>query len=298
MRVLITGAAGFIGSHLADALVDEGEEVVGFDDCSTGRAANFPSGHRLVIGDIRHHEQFPAGPWDLIFHCAASYRDRDDWERDASTNVLGTINTVRVAAENGAKIVYFQTSLCYGPSPSSPIPTNAALNPVGSYAVSKTAGESYIRDSGVPFVSLRLANIYGPRNLSGPIPTFYQRLSSGQDCTVVNSRRDFVYIDDLVDAAIRSSTEGAGVYHVSSGRDYSIYEIYDSVAKAMDIDRKPTVIERGPDDVATILLDPTETNVKLDWSSKSPLWLGIRNAVEWYRRHGVTETYTHLAMKG
>jgi UDP-glucose 4-epimerase len=237
--------------------------------------------------------------YDLIFHCAASYKDRAAWENDASTNVDGTINVIRAAQRNKAKLVYFQTSLCYGPAPASPVTLDAPLNPRGSYAVSKTAGETYIRDSGLDFVSLRLANIYGPRNLSGPAPTFYQRISQGLPCTVVDSRRDFVYIDDLVRAALLAADTGKGIYHVASGKDVSIAELYSYVAAAMSYEgEKPVSIPRGPDDVATILLDPSETYEELGWTARTPIVTGVHEAVAWYKEHGVTETFTHLAMKG
>lgn len=298
MKVLITGAAGFIGSHLADAYIDGGWEVVGVDDLSTGRADNFPKGGELIVGDITDAACL-VGKWDLIFHCAASYHDRTDWERDASVNVLGTINVVREAMRSDAKLIYFQTSLCYGRAPASPVQVDAPLNPEGSYAVSKTAGEAYIRDSGVPWVSLRLANIYGPRNISGPPPTFYKRLSEGQPCTIVDSRRDFVYIDDLVNAALRAAQNGEGVYHVSSGKDYAILDLYSAVVEAMGLDvLPPETTPRGPDDPATILIDPAATYDALGWSAHVPLEIGMREAVRWYKEHGVEQTFTHLVAKG
>jgi UDP-glucose 4-epimerase len=296
MRVLITGVAGFIGSRLAEALLAHGHEVSGIDNLSTGVAANIPSDVRFMLGDIA--EAPLTGRWDVIYHCAASYKDRDAWERDARTNVLGTIRVIREAQRVGAKIVYFQTSLCYGPTMGL-IRPGWPLNPQGSYAVSKTAGESYIRDSGVDFVSLRLANMYGPRNLSGPVPTFYKRLSEARECTIVDSRRDYVYVDDLVWLAVKAATVGHGVYHVSSGGDYSIAELYLSVAAAMGIEVAPPVLQaRGPDDVATLLLDSCETKSEFGWIAMTPLHEGIRKAVDWYQSHPITETYTHLAMKG
>lgn len=299
MRVLITGAAGFIGSRLAEAMISHGHEVTGIDNLSTGRKANFPAGGVLHVWDIRDAEAFPPEDWDVIYHCAASYKDRHEWERDASTNVLGTIHVIREAQRTNAKLVYFQTSLCYGPHPASPVSTNAPLDPRGSYAVSKTAGESYIMDSGVPFVSLRLANMYGPRNLSGPVPTFYKRLTEGRPCTVVDSRRDFVFVDDLVWVAVKAATQGSGVYHVSSGTDRSIRELYEAIASALEIDAPPAeTVPRGKDDVATLLLDPIATHTEFGWTARTSLIAGIHRAVEWYRANGVEETYTHLEMKG
>lgn len=298
-KVLITGAAGFIGSRLTEAMLNHGHEVVGIDNLVTGRKENFPVGPTLFIRDIR--EFVPEWDWDVIYHCAASYRDRGNWEGDAGTNVLGTICVLREAARTGAKLIYFQTSLCYGPNPESPVGVDAPLAPVGSYAVSKTAGESYIRDSGVPYVSLRLANVYGPRNLSGPIPTFYKRLTEGLSCTVVDSRRDFVFVDDLVWVAVNAATQGSGVYHVSSGGDQTIESVYWAVAGALgmiDTAPQPLMVSRGPDDVATLLLDPSRTKTEFGWEARTGIRNGIERAVEWYESHGVSETFTHLQMKG
>lgn len=298
MRVLITGVAGFIGSHLAERLLADGHEVWGIDNLSTGKAENVPAGVTLVVEDIADGVRY-FGKVDVIYHCAASYQNREMWERDARTNVLGTIEVVREAQRHHARLIYFQTSLCYGPAPASPVTLDAPLNPHGSYAVSKTAGERYIADSGVEFVSLRLANIYGPRNLSGPVPTFYQRLSEGKACTVVDSRRDFVFVDDLVTVAVKAATQGRGIYHVSTGSDYSIMELWEQVALQMDLSpARPEITPRGSDDVATLLLDPSETLAQFGWSARTPLVAGIARAVHWYREHGVTETFTHLAMKG
>lgn len=299
MQVLITGGAGFIGSRIAQVLVSHGHEVVGLDNFSTGRRENWSKIEPLVEGDIRKRTDIPRYDWDVIYHCAASYRDRDDWENDASTNVLGTINVVREAERAKAKLIYLQTSLCYGPNPASPIRPDAALNPVGSYAVSKTAGEAYIRDSGIDYVSLRLANIYGPRNLSGPAPTFYKRLKEGKPCTVVGTRRDFVFVDDMVEVAVKAATRGHGVYHVASGSDVPILDVYHAVKAAMGVEAPPPAQPaRGVDDVATLLLDPSATEAEFGWEPRTPLDVGIAHAVRWYDDHGVTDTYTHLAQKG
>jgi UDP-glucose 4-epimerase len=301
MRILVTGAAGFLGSHLCDAMLAEGHEVVGIDNFSTGRRSNLLySDTDTITGDIADTEDLAKtgiGPWDVVYHFAASYRDRGAWEADARTNVLGTINVVREALRYNAKLIYFQTSLCYGPlHGNGPIQIGAVLDPVGSYAVSKTAGENYIRDSGLDFVSLRLANIYGPRNLSGPPPTFFMRLAEGQPCTVVDSRRDFVYVDDLIEVAVKAATQGQGFYHVSSGSDYAIAEVYDAIRAAMGIDAPtPKIIPRGPDDVPSLLLNPRETTREFGWTATTPLAEGMAKTVAWYQLNKPTETFTHLA---
>lgn len=297
MRILITGVAGFIGSHIADAMLEQGHQVSGIDDLSTGRQANVPDGVTMHHGDIRVPRAFPAGQFDVVYHCAASYRDRTDWERDASVNVLGSINVARFAEHAGARIVYFQTSLCYGrPTSAEPIPREHPLNPVGSYAVSKTAGERYLFDSGLPVVSLRLANIYGPRNLSGPVPAFYRNLSEGRPSTVVDTRRDFVYVGDLVDLLGKISLF-RGVFHVASGSDVPIVDIYREVARQFLIVDEPAVQRPGPDDMPSILLDASATRTAFGWQPRTSLVTGMEKAVEWYRANGVENVYTHLAVK-
>lgn len=297
MKILVTGVAGFIGSRIAEAMLGHGHQVAGVDDLSTGRHENVAREVDFIEGDIRNG--IPQDRWDVIYHCAASYRDRSDWERDSSVNVGGTIRVVREAQRCGAKVVYCQTSLCYGPSPASPVEVWAPLDPRGSYAVSKTAAEAYIRDSGVDFVSLRLANVYGPRNLSGPVPAFWKALTEGRPCTVVDSRRDFVYVDDMVWVAVEAATRGSGVYHVSTGTDRTVLSLYRAIAQAMRIDPpEPPVQRRGADDVATLLLDPGRTREDFGWQARTPLASGIRSAVDWYAEHGVAQTYTHLAQTG
>jgi UDP-glucose 4-epimerase len=299
VKALVTGVGGFLGSRLAEGLLHHGWEVAGIDNFSTGRAENVPDGVEVVDGDVRRRTDIPRGDWDVVYHLAASYKDRGDWERDASTNVLGTINVVREAQRTGARVVYTQTSLCYGPSPASPVALDAPLDPHGSYAVSKTAGEAYIMDSGLDFVSLRLANIFGPRNLSGPVPAFWKRLTEHEPCTVVDSRRDFVFVDDMVWVAVRAATRGSGVYHIASGSDHPIVDVYRAVADAMGVDApEPVIVPRGPDDVATLLLDPARTEADFGWTAQTPLRRGIEAAVAYYDQKGVPALFTHLAAKG
>ena len=309
MRALITGGAGFVGSHIAERLLAAGDEVTILDNLLTGRRGNVPAAATFVEGDIRDDVTVRAlgGVWDVIYHAAATYRDPTNWELDTRTNVIGTINVVREAQRSGAKLIYFQTSLCYGINPYAmlprrrafPLPVDARLDPRGSYAVTKTAGEAFIRDSGVPYVSLRLANMFGPRNLSGPAPAFYKRLTAGQPCTVVDSRRDYMFIDDLVDVAVKAATQGQGVYHVSSGRDYPTIDVYHAMTAALGMDLpEPAIVPRGADDAATILLDPSRTEQEFDWEPQVTLADGIARAAAWYWINGVEAVFTHLKLGG
>ena len=189
MKVLVTGGAGFIGSHLVDRLLARGDEILVVDNYATGRRDNLTPHPKLTIveGTIADaglvREAFDRFRPNRVVHAAASYRDPNDWAEDSLTNVVGTANVVQAAKSHDiARLVYFQTALCYGLQPvEQPITLAHPIRPGGSsYAISKTAGEHYVQLSGLDWISLRLANAYGPRNLSGPLPTFYHRLTTAK----------------------------------------------------------------------------------------------------------------------
>jgi UDP-glucose 4-epimerase len=309
VKILITGGSGFIGSHLADRLLVRGDKVLVIDNYATGRRDNLlPQSNLTIIegsiadaGLVQQH--FEAFQPDVVIHAAASYKDPTDWVEDARTNVQGTINVVQAAQKAGVRrLIYFQTALCYGLRPlEQPITLNHPIRPEGSsYAISKTAAEHYIQLSGLEFISFRLANAYGPRNLSGPLPTFYHRLTNQKPCFVMNTRRDFIYIDDLV-GVVQRAVDGqgqSGFYHISSGKDFAIEELFNATLKALEIklENGVEVRERNPDDVFTILLDPSKTNQDFGWQVTTSLETGVQAAIAYYQKFGITQTYTHLKM--
>jgi UDP-glucose 4-epimerase len=305
MKILITGGGGFIGSNLADRLLAEGHDVLTVDNYATSRRDNLTPQDRLTIveGSIAEEAFFNGvvddfGP-EAIVHAAASYKDPDAWEEDARTNALGTAIVVKAAERVGVKrFIYFQTALCYGVKPEEqPITLNHPLRPYdSSYAISKTAGEDYIRLSSLPWVSFRLANVYGPRNLSGPLPTFFSRLTQDKACFVTDTRRDFLFVTDLVDVVVKAiDGAGSGAYHVSSGSDVAIKDLFDATTSALglgsiDVEVRP----RAADDAESILLDPSRTNADFDWKTSVSLEDGVAQAIAWYQEHGIEQTYTHL----
>jgi UDP-glucose 4-epimerase len=309
VKVLITGGAGFIGSHLADRLLDEDHEVLVIDNFSTGRRDNLDERDGLTIvddtiDDARAVDQAVTSfrP-DFVVHAAASYNDPDAWAADVATNTLGTVNVVKAAQAAGvARLLYFQTALCYGTTPEEqPVTLSHPIRPDSSYAISKTAGEQYIEMSELDFVSFRLANAYGPRNISGPLPTFFQRLTEGKSVFVMDTRRDFIYVADLVDVVMQAVVDGTGHghYHVSSGADFSIKELFDATIAALpevELEDEVEVRPRGDDDAYTILLDPLRVREDFGWEPKTPLEEGVRRAIEYYRERGISQTYTHLRL--
>ena len=304
MKVFITGGSGFIGSHLTDRLLARGDEVLVIDNFETGRRDNLKDHPNLKIvedticNEALMHKLMQDFKPDLVVHAAASYKDPNNWVEDSKTNVMGTSIVCQAMQKAGVnRIIYFQTALCYGLKPlEQPITLDHPILPRGSsYAISKTAGEDYVHLSGLDYVTFRLANAYGPRNISGPLPTFYKRLTSNQKCFVMDTRRDFIYIDDMIECIMHAvDGKGEGTYHISSGSDFSIKELFDATTAALEMEIDVEVKPRQPDDVYSILLDPSRSEKDFGWKTEVPLVEGVKQTIEYYKEYGIEETFTHL----
>ncbi len=305
MRVLISGIAGSLGSNVAERLLARGDEVLGIDNFSTGSADAVPDtgGLQFIQGSIADRDlvrtQFESFRPELVVHSAASYKDPDDWREDIATNVQGTANLIQASLASGVKrFINFQTALCYGKPLEKPVTLSHPLVPFTSYGITKTAGELYLMSSGLNYVSLRMASVYGPRHYVGPIPTFYKRLKASQKCFATDTRRDYVAMADFLDLFDRIIDVSApkGVYHLSTGSDISIKEIFDTVAAGIGIklDAPVEVKPSDPDDVASILLDPSQTEMAFGWRPVTPFRQGLQELIAWYDKNGVEQTFSHL----
>lgn len=295
-----------VGSTVTDNLLARGDRVLAVDNFASGRRDNLTPHERLefVEGSITDAALFRGlverfQP-DCIVHTAASYKDPEDWQNDALVNAVGSAIVARAAKDFGvSRLVYFQTALCYGLKPAQqPIPLDHPIDPGNSsYAISKTAGEQYIAHSGVDWVTFRLANVVGPRGVSGPLPIFFQRLSDRKKCFVTPAKRDFVFVGDLARIVLRATAgEGKGTYHFSSGKDVAVQELYDQTVKAMQLNDypEPDRVALGPDDAPTILLDPARTFADFGLISFTPIEEIVQKSVDYYRTHGVQGGFTHL----
>ncbi len=306
MKVFITGGNGQVGSTVADMLLARGDTVVSIDNFATGRRDNLHAQANLtqiedtITNGPLVEKLFSEFKPDVVVHTAASYKDPEDWGTDALVNAAGTANIARSSKNHAVKrLVYFQTALCYGTKPiQQPITLDHPINPVNSsYAISKTAGENYVQFSGVDFVTFRLANVIGERNVSGPLPIFYGRLAKGQKCFVTTARRDFCYAGDLAKVVVKAADgKGQGTYHFSSGKDVAIKELYDAVVKAMKLNDypEPEVKPLGPDDAQSILLDPSRTFADFGDLKFTALDDIAQVSVDRWAREGVVGGYTHL----
>lgn len=309
MKVFVTGGAGQVGSTVTDMLLARGDQIVAIDNFDTGRRDNLKPHERLtliedsIVNEALINETLANFQPEVVVHTAASYKDPENWATDALVNAAGTAIIAKACKTHGVKrLIYFQTALCYGTKPvQSPIRLDHPINPVNSsYAISKTAGEYYVQYSGVEWVTFRLANVIGPRNVSGPLPIFYRRLLEGKQCFVTTARRDFCYAGDLARIVVRSvDGVGRGTYHFSSGKDVAIRELYDAVVAAMQINSspEPEIKPLGPDDAPSILLDPSRTFADFGSLEFTPLTEIARLSVQHWREHGVEGGYTHLKLE-
>jgi nucleoside-diphosphate-sugar epimerase len=304
MRLLVTGGCGSLGSNLIEHLADRCAALCVVDNLATGKQAALPPLPHLefvetsIVDATAVNEVFDHFRPTHVIHSAASYKHPDDWATDVNTNTLGTVHVVRASERHDVqRFINFQTALCYGRAQVTPIPVDHPTAPFTSYGISKTAGEAFVAASALPWVSLRIANVTGPRLAIGPIPAFYQRLQQGQACSVSTTVRDFLDMSDfvaLVDVLLTTST--TGIFHASSGEGHSIAEIFQLVAQHLGHNNaQPASINPpSPDDVASVVLDPTRTTEVFGWAAQTSFATTIQRMLHWYDEHGVTDVYSHL----
>ena len=304
MRILITGGAGCLGSNLIEHWLPQGHEIFVIDNFATGKREVVPEVPGLAVKEGSIVDQalvdacFAQFQPEVVIHAAAAYKDPDDWVEDSRTNVIGSAHVARAAKACGARrLINFQTALCYGRPQQLPIPASHPTAPFTSYGITKTAGEQFMLLSGVPTLSLRIANVTGPRLAIGPIPTFYKRLKAGQNCFCSDTSRDFLDMSDFLafmDIAIQPDAP-TGVYNIASGEAHSIKEIFDLVTDYLGLGSKEVpVVPPAADDVPVVSLDASETLKAFGWQARVGFAETIKRQLAWYDRYGISDVFSHL----
>ena len=287
MRTAVTGGAGFIGSHLVDALLARGDDVLVVDDLSTGRRDRVPEGAELLEHDIRTPFSVEA---DLVFHLAAQADVGTSMERpgfDAEVNVVGTVNTLEAARACGAEVVFSSTGgAIYGEVHGEAATEETPRRPVSAYGIAKLCAEEYVtgwnRIHGTDHTVLRFANVYGPRQSAalegGVVSIFMERLRRGDETLVFGDgeqTRDYVFVADVVEAVLAAAGRG-GVFNVGSGTETTVNELHRLCAEIAGAERAPTHVAARPGDARRSVLDSSLAGRELGWQARTSLEAGLR----------------------
>ncbi|MDG0866410.1 NAD-dependent epimerase/dehydratase family protein [Candidatus Lucifugimonas marina] len=303
---LVTGAAGFIGSHLVDRLIADGIEVTGIDDLSSGRLANLPEGFDLREMDIRSPKVrdvvVEIRP-DIVFHLAAqisvSISAREP-QLDADVNVGGALNLlegVRALGDKTVKLVYITSGgTAYGDPEIVPADESTLIRPLSPYGVSKFAVELYLpvyeQLCGLEYSIIRLANIYGPRQdphgEAGVVAIFAKAMLAGKPLTIFgdgNDERDYVFVGDVVEAIARAGNGSLqGPFNIGTGIGTSTNQIFELVAKYCGHAETAVHSAPRPGDINRISLDSSRAKRELGWSAQIDIEDGFKTTVDWFKQ--------------
>jgi UDP-glucose 4-epimerase len=298
MTVVVTGGAGFIGSHVADALIARGDKVHVIDDLSHGLRTNVPAAAGLSVYDVRE-------PLDTIvretgaraiIHLAAQADVRvsvAEPGRDASINVLGTVNVLEAARLAGARVVFASTGGAIYGECERPAREDDPCLPLSPYGAAKLAGEGYLgafaRLYGTPHVALRFSNVYGPRQdphgEAGVVAIFLGRLLEGGQCRIFgdgSQSRDYVYVGDVVRATLAAlDSEVGGVLNIGTGIATSVLDLYDVCRSVAGSDAEPVHEAARAGELARSVLDGEHAAAAIGFRSTTLLADGVAATWEW-----------------
>lgn len=304
MRAIVTGGAGFIGSHVVDALVARGDEVVVLDDLSHGKRENVSPEAGLVVADIRDEravrDTFDRLRPEACVHMAAQADVRVSIERpdyDCEVNVLGTIRLLEAARAHQARIVFASTGGAIYGECTDPAPETATREPLAPYGASKLAGEEYLatynRLYGSAHTSLRFGNVYGPRQdphgEAGVVAIFLGRLARGEAPHVFgdgSQQRDYVYVADVVEAAVAALDRPAGVFNVGTGRATSVLDLLAACLRASGVDVEPVFDPPRLGELQRSVLDTGLAERELGFRAATPFDDGIVATWDFIRAEG------------
>ena len=299
MRSIVTGGAGFIGSHVVDALIARGDEVAVIDSLVHGKEENVASGAELHVRDIREplDDIFDAVRPEVVFHLAAQADVRVSVEHpveDAAVNVLGTVRILETARRHGAQVVFSSTGGAIYGECVEPAREDSPCEPLSPYGTAKLAGEEYLRSFnrlyGTRHIALRYGNVYGPRQdphgEAGVVAIFLGALARGEQAKIFGDgvqTRDYVYVGDVARATTSTLGQDSGVFNVGTGRETSVVELYELCAKVAGSD---TPAEHAPARLGELqrsFLDPERAAHELGFSAMVELEDGLRATWDWIR---------------
>ena len=304
-RALVTGGAGFIGSHIVDRLIDDGYAVTILDNFSTGRRALIHSSARVVRCDLRSRTLVDVVARirpDVVVHAAAQAsvpRSIAEPVEDAMVNVVGTVKLLDACVSRRLRaFVYISTGgAAYGDSAPVPTPDDAPLQPLSPYGISKVSAERYVEAiaalRGIRAVTLRLANVYGPRQNvqgeAGVVAIFASQLTRGWECMVTGDgqqTRDFVYVLDVADAVGRALAlpEAAGAMNIGTGIETTIAGLYATLANLAGVDRRAKRIAARPGEARRSALLPERAQNVLGWKASTSLDVGLKATLDYFAR--------------
>jgi UDP-glucose 4-epimerase len=292
VRAIVTGGAGFIGSHVVEALLARGDEVTVVDDLSNGKRENVPEGVPLVERDLRAGvgEVFADARPEVCFHLGAQVDVRVSVDRpthDASVNVLGTIEVLEAARAHETQVVFSSTGGAIYGECDGPVTEEAERRPLAPYGVSKLAGEEYLaaynRLYGTRHVALRYGNVYGPRQdphgEAGVVAIFLGSLAEGRAPRIFGDglqTRDYVYAGDVARATLAAAGQDGGVFNVGTGSETSVVELYDACRRvagsSLDAEQAPARLG----ELQRSVLDVSRAERELGWRPEVPLEQGLR----------------------
>jgi UDP-glucose 4-epimerase len=300
VRAVVTGGAGFIGSHVVEALLARGDEVTVVDDLSNGKRENVSEGARLVVHDVREGlgEVFGEARPELCCHLAAQVDVRVSVERpqlDASVNVLGTIAVLEAARGHGAQVVFSSTGGAIYGECDAPAPEGSERRPLAPYGVSKLAGEEYLaaynRLYGARHVSLRYGNVYGPRQdphgEAGVVAIFFGRLAEGEAPRIFGDglqTRDYVYAGEVARATLAAAGHDGGVFNVGSGIETSVVDLYELCRRVAGSEVEAVKAPASLGELQRSVLGVSLAERELGWRPEVSLEEGLRLTWESFRR--------------
>ena len=297
MRVVVTGGAGFIGSHVVETLLARGDEVHVLDNLSSGKREYVPSGARLHEADIRRDADrvFGEARPEACFHLAAQADVRVSVERpdyDADVNVLGTIRVLEAAQAHGAKVVFSSTGGAIYGECDGPAPEDAPRRPLAPYGTSKLAGEEYLqtynRLHGTSHVVLRYGNVYGPRQdphgEAGVVAIFMNRIRERERPRIFGDglqTSDYVYAGDVAEVTVAALASDGGVFNVGTGRETSVVDLLAGIQQVTGTDLEPEFAEPRPGELQRSVLDVSSAERGLGWRARHSLRDGLAETWAW-----------------